>query len=107
MTFIEGGNTLSAAGRLCQLFCRQETRSAEDSADPSGTFQDVDALLVGWVGVWVVRGREHATVDVAHPCATVVLTRDLPAMFARWILKQKGRGETNGWVIELSGSMRE
>lgn len=74
---------------------------------PDGTFQDVDALLVGWVGVWVVRRGEHATVDVAHPRATVILIRDLAAMFTGGILKQKGREETNRWVTEPSGSMRE
>lgn len=67
------------------------------------TFQDVDALLVGWVGVWVVRGREHAAVNVAHPCATVVLIGDLAAMFARGIFKQrrdKQMGYRAEWIDE-------
>lgn len=72
------------------------------------TFQDVDALLVGWVGVGVVGRGEHAAVDVAHPRATVVLIGDLAAMFTGGIWRQRGgRGETNRRVIEPSASMRE
>lgn len=44
------------------------------------TFQDVNTLLVGWVGVGVVGRCEHPTIDVANPGATVVLVGALAAM---------------------------
>ena len=47
------------------------------------TFQDVNALLVGWVGVGVVWRHEHPAVDVADPSATVILVRALAAGLAR------------------------
>lgn len=55
------------------------------------TFQDVHTLFVRWIRVGVVWRREHAAVDVADPCATVVLVGALAAMFDRRILQQKGR----------------
>lgn len=55
------------------------------AGDGSSTFQDVNALLVGRVGVGVVRGCEHAAVDVADPCAAVVLVRALASGVARGI----------------------
>lgn len=64
------------------------------------TFQDINTLLVGRVGGGVVRRSEHPTVDVADPRATVVLAGALAAMFARGVLKQKGREQTDRWVIE-------
>lgn len=49
------------------------------------TFQDVNTLLVGRVGVGVIRRCEHPAVDVADPRATVVLVGALAPMFARGI----------------------
>lgn len=64
------------------------------------TFQDVHTLLVGRVRVRVVWGSEHPAIDVADPCATVILVGALGAMLARDILKQRGREQMNRWVIE-------
>lgn len=71
-----------------------------DGKGPCFTFQDVNTLLVGRVSVGVVWRCEHPAIDVADPCATVVLVRALAAMLAWGILKQKGREQTNRWVIE-------
>lgn len=71
------------------------------------TFQDVNAFFVRRICVGVVRRREHATVDVADPCATVVLVGALAAMFDRRILERKCREQTNKLVIDLGRSMRE
>lgn len=54
------------------------------------TFQDVNTLLVGWVGVGVVWWREHPAVDVADPGATVVLVGALAAIITLGIWKKKG-----------------
>lgn len=56
------------------------------------TFQDVDALLVGGVGVGVVGRHEHAAVDVAHPGAAVVLVGGLGAMVALSFCGAERRG---------------
>lgn len=64
------------------------------------TFQDVNTLFVGWVGVGVVWRCEHPAIDAADPRATVVLVRGLAAMFAWGILRQEGREQMNRWVIE-------
>lgn len=71
------------------------------------TFQDVNALFVGRIRGGVVRRREHAAIDVADPCATVVLVGALAAMFDRRILQRKGREQTNKLVIDLGKSMME
>lgn len=88
-------------GKPCQLFWRLEKPQCR-GRQPDGTFQDVNALLVGWVCVWVVGGCEHPTVDVAHPCATVVLIGDLTAMFTRGFLKaeRQGRDKQMGYWAE-------
>lgn len=49
---------------------------------PCFTFQDVNTLLIGRVGVGVVWRCEHSAIDVADPRATVVLVRALAAMIA-------------------------
>lgn len=49
---------------------------------PCFTFQDVNTLLIGRVGVGVVWRCEHPAIDVADPRATVVLVRALAAMIA-------------------------
>lgn len=59
------------------------------------TFQDVNTLFVRRIRVGVVWRREHAAVDVAHPCATVVLVGAQAAMFDRRIWQQEGREQTN------------
>lgn len=66
-----------------------------DGRGPRCTFQDVNTLFVGWVGVGVVRRREHAAVDVADPRAAVILVRALAATIARGILKAERR-QTDG-----------
>lgn len=67
---------------------------------PCFTFQDINTLLVGRVGVGVVWRCEHPAIDVADPRTTLVLVRALAAMITWGILKQKGREQTNRWVIE-------
>lgn len=60
-----------------------EQKEREGEKRPGFTFQDVNTLLVGRVGVGVVWRREHAAVDVADPRAAVVLVGALCAMFAQ------------------------
>lgn len=72
-----------------------------DLKEPCVTFEDVNTLFVWWVGVWVVWRCENPTIDVADPCATVVLVRALAAMITLGVLKQNCREQKSGWVIEL------
>lgn len=96
MTFTEGGN-MQKGGKLCQLSWWKTLLRGERTLP---TFQDVNALFVGRVGVGVVRWCEHPSIDVADPRATVVLVRTLAAMLAWGILKERGRKQMNRWVIE-------
>lgn len=72
----------------------QKMKRSDGKKGPCFTFQDVNTLLVGRVGVGVVWRCEHPAIDVADPCATVVLVGALAAMLAWGILKQKGREQT-------------
>lgn len=74
-------------GGLCK---NNVSRRGPESGAP--TFQDVDALLVGGVGVGVVGRHEHAAVDVAHPGAAVVLVGGLGAMVALSFCGAERRG---------------
>lgn len=58
---------------------RRELIQHSRKQEPGITFQDVNTLLVGWVGVRVVRRHEHPAIDVADPHAAVVLAGDLAA----------------------------
>ena len=58
------------------------------------TFQDVDTLLVGRVGVGVVGRGEHAPVDVTDPRPAGVLRRALTPVVQRVLWGEVGGG---GW----------
>lgn len=88
MAFTGGGNTAREAEETEVSYSPwQQPPDAEDKVFI--TFKDVNALLVGWVGVGVVWRCERPTVDVTDPLATVVLVGALAAMFALGILKEK------------------
>ena len=77
-----------------------------EEAEP--TFQDVDTLLVGGVGVGVVGRGEHPPVDVADPWPASVLRRALTPVVHRvlwggggcWVEREGvGWGMVDGWIL--------